>query len=489
MRNLHTEPAWREEDLGLPLPDDRHAVSVCLPTWDAVIGYEENLSKVTNRMQLGYPRFFRHPAINRLFTEAQDHLCSKGEKLVVFPNTQAAQRAQHFVEKRINEATRIASYADFQCLITPEAHFSVAMEYWRYTGEIVSSRRAQDFFEETPSSLSQSSAIREVIAHYSHCPEDNIYLYENGMSAAYAAFRAIYEIRGGKKTLQLEFPYVDTLKIQQHFGAGVVYLNECDGEPMQEAIQRIKAGEFAAVFCEIPSNPLLRTIDIEAVSQACREGGVFLIIDDTICSSYNVDVTPYADIITTSLTKWFSGVGNVMGGAIQVTSGAKHADLLNHFLKEDCPQHSKIHSSDEAVLLDNMKGFSQRMQSINANGKDLAELLANNPAIEQVWHPIFTTKDNYEKLMKPSAGYGGLISFTLKSSKKAQKFFDALKVSKGPSLGTEFTLASPYTLLAHYDELDWVENCGVSANLIRISVGTEPLETLKNTFTEALEHL
>ena len=57
-----------------------------------------------------------------------------------------------------------------------------------------------------------------------------------------------------------------------------------------------------------------------------------------------------------------------------------------------------------------------------------------------------------------------------------QAFYNALAVSKGPSLGTTFTLVCPYTLLAHYTELDWAAQYGVHADLIRVSVGTEPFQ-------------
>jgi cystathionine gamma-synthase len=57
-----------------------------------------------------------------------------------------------------------------------------------------------------------------------------------------------------------------------------------------------------------------------------------------------------------------------------------------------------------------------------------------------------------------------------------QVFFDALNVFKGPSLGTNFTLACPYTLLAHYTELDWAEGFGVDRRLVRVSVGLEHVD-------------
>ena len=89
--------------------------------------------------------------------------------------------------------------------------------------------------------------------------------------------------------------------------------------------------------------------------------------------------------------------------------------------------------------------------------------------------------------MRPGAGYGCLLSFELHGGLKAAKrFYDALKVCKGPSLGTKFTLVCPYVLLAHYKELDWAENCGVPRHLIRVSVGLEKPQELWQRFEVAL---
>lgn len=77
-RDLTAEPAWQEEDLGLPLPDSLHACSVCLPTWDSIIGYEEGREKVVKRMRTGYPRFFKHPAVERLFAAAKAEVAGEG---------------------------------------------------------------------------------------------------------------------------------------------------------------------------------------------------------------------------------------------------------------------------------------------------------------------------------------------------------------------------------------------------------------------------
>ena len=70
---------------------------------------------------------------------------------------------------------------------------------------------------------------------------------------------------------------------------------------------------------------------------------------------------------------------------------------------------------------------------------------------------------------------------------KAEAIYDRLPVRKGPSLGTVFTLACPFTLLAHYTELEWAEACGVSRFLIRISAGLEEPEALWAQVKNALD--
>ena len=81
IRDLAANPAWEEGDLGQPLPDSVHACSVCLPTWSAVIGYEENRQKVVKKMRTGYPRFFKHPLVARLFAEAKAEVAAAAPDL------------------------------------------------------------------------------------------------------------------------------------------------------------------------------------------------------------------------------------------------------------------------------------------------------------------------------------------------------------------------------------------------------------------------
>lgn len=484
-RNLKTDPAWQSQDLGQPLPDSSHACSVCLPTWESVIGYEEERDKVLRRLRSGYPRFILNGHVRKLCEQAEANLGQKGERVLLFTTKAVAQRAQRFVEKRHSAATRVASYEGLQALAVGESAYGSALLYWRFSGEIVSSRQAEDTLnhEQQPA----DDQIHGYMARKFVCSKANLFLYESGMAAVFSLHRAVTAMSPGRKTLQLDFPYVDVLKVQENFGAGVVFLPDADGEHFDEALSRVRTGEFSAIFCEIPSNPLLSTVDLIRLSEAAREGRTPLIADDTVVSHHNVDLLPHVDAVTTSLTKWVSGRGDVSAGAVRVNQSSPFATTLLAQLNETNPTHNRIYARDAVVLRANADQFPKRMKSVNRNGEAIADFLSNHPAVEQVWYPKFLKSESYLAVKRQTGGYGGLVSFTLRNEKKAPKVYDALMWNKGPSLGTEFSLACPYTLLAHYPELDWAAGCGVPSNLIRLSAGIEPTGQLLNALEIALE--
>ena len=486
MRDLLANPAWQEEDLGVPLPDSTHACSVCLPTWDAVVGYEEGREKIIRRLRTGYPRFFKHPTVERLIENARAELASDGENVLILPTRLSAQRAHRWLERLAETAIRSTSYNGFQALIFPSKAKTLADQYWRFSGEGVSSRQAQDYLDGSLREGSKSHLLSRAIAKLNGGEEEKTFIFSSGISAALAALRALPGLREGKKTLQLEFPYVDSLKIQERFGSGVVYLNEAEGESFDEALQRIRAGEFAGVFAEIPSNPLLRTIDLKRVSEACRSSQTPLVLDDSATGPLNVDVLPFADILTSSLTKWVSGAGDVMAGAASISADSPLAEALTESISADAAECAPLYIADAEVLLSNLKGYAKRNTTTNSNALALVDFLKKHPAVKNVWHPSVTHTEQYESVMRKNRRHGGLISIALTNPKKAPKVYDSLKLSKGPSFGTPFTLVCPYTLLAHYQELAWTEDCGVPKNLIRISVGLEPAETIIAAFQKAL---
>lgn len=474
--------------MGRPLPDTTHACAVSLPTWDSVIGYEEGRDRVIKKMEAGYPRFFLHPLVKRLFAKATEEIAESGKRAIVFPHKRAAQGAQRYVERKLAVATRIASYDDgMQALIVPETAIGVAMEYWRFTGEVISSRQAEDHLNEKEPEGGSNVILKQQLSEFSGAALDDQFIYESGMAGIYSAYRAVMNLFPSKKTLQLEFPYVDALKVQERFGNGVVFLYDADGEDFDAAVRRIQEGEFAAVFCEVPSNPLLRTVNLPRVSEACRQGGVPLVVDDTVASSVNLDVLKFADLVTTSLTKWISGAGDVMAGMVTLNAESVWATEFRSFLNEDTNGGSRLYSGDCRVLISNMKSYRERIHRSNENGELVADYLYEHPAVGRVWYPKYNTPHEYNLIRRNEGGYGGIVSFTLKQPRKMPKVYDALELCKGPSLGTTFTLASPYTMLAHYFELDWAEACGVSPNLLRLSVGVEDGEAIIGALARALD--
>lgn len=486
-RDLAANPAWQEQDLGMPLPDSAHACSVCLPTWDSVIGYEEGRDKVVKRLRVGYPRFFKHPTVERLFDNARAEVAGDNEDLIVLPTRASVQRAHRWVERRAETAVRITSYHGLQALVVPNKAKQDADLYWRFSGEVVSSRQAQDFADGKMREGSKSHLISRALSKFTGAPAENSFIFASGMAATTAVLRALPGLLQGRKTLQIGFPYVDCLKVQEHFGHGVVYLNDATGESFDEALKRIRQGEFAGVFTEIPSNPLLSTVDLAKVADACAAGSTPLVLDDSASGPFNVDSLKFADAVTTSLTKWISGVGDVMAGMATVREDSPLAAALKESLAADATETAPLYIADAEVLLSNIKSYPKRMKSVNASGQALANWLAEHPAVAQVWYPSLVNREHYDSIKRPAGGYGGLLSFTLKSPKKTPKVYDALRLSKGPSFGTPFTLVCPYTMLAHYHELDWAEGCGVSPHLLRVSCGLEPTDSLIAAFSEALD--
>ena len=238
----------------------------------------------------------------------------------------------------------------------------------------------------------------------------------------------------------------------------------------------------AAVIVELPSNPLLRCMDLPGVSALARSRGIPVIADDTIGTGINLNALPYADLIFTSLTKSFAGRGDVMAGSVLVSPQSPWAASLLAAVPAIAP----LSDADAIALEQASRDVAQRVLQLDRHCLALADQLQQHPSIEQVLHP--SSCPNFRALMRPKAGHGCLLSFTLKEGEaQAQRVYDALRVSKGPSLGTSFTLACPYTQLAHYDELAWATRCGVPSHLLRVSVGLEDPSELWQRFEVALQ--
>jgi cystathionine gamma-synthase len=172
--------------------------------------------------------------------------------------------------------------------------------------------------------------------------------------------------------------------------------------------------------------------------------------------------------VCSSLTKIFSGVGNVLAGSIFVNPTGRYAASLKEILSSDVLEVCSVSAEDLAVLEYNSRDFIPRAYLCSKNALELSKRLLQHPHIKTVYYPGVRNHGDPDTiyssyLQQPSSddfygepGYGCLLSILLKDEAKTPAFFDHLEVCKGPSLGTNFTLACPYTLLAHYQELPWL---------------------------------
>ena len=494
MTDLLRHPLWEADSLGSPLPDDDFGVSVSLPLWRHVVGYEEGDPEVVSKFRSGYPRFCCPPAISALFEAAEKEIGQPGERAVVFPRLIHAQRCLEFIAKAGFTGRALEWRAEgLGVALFPAEAYATARRFWRFCGEVVSTRQACHVLGRTTGTVTSeagreaSATIRQRLANLAGQQAEDVFLFPSGMAANFAVHRMLTTLFPDRKTVQLDFPYVDVLKLQQMFGSGAHFLpmiQESEHEELRALLAREK---IAGLFCEAPSNPLLRCVDLPRLLaiRAETQPEVPLIIDDTISTVVHADACRAADVVTSSLTKSFSGVGDVLAGSVILNRASPHHAVFSAFLKKHADH--QLWCEDAVALEVNSRDFVQRAETMSRNAQALAEYLTGHPKVERVWHARQDGGPGYEFVRREGGGYGCLFSFVLKdAAKTSAPFYDALRVCKGPSLGTNFTLVCPYTLLAHYDELDWAESCGVPRHLIRVSAGLEDAADLIARFEAAL---
>lgn len=489
---LLRQPKWTPADLGAPLPASPHANSVCLPEWRDIVDYEEKRPRVMERLQAGYPRFVVPPPCARFFELCRERLARGDERCHAYPTERAARRCADMIRAWSRAEARVAPWGDtgVHVVCYPAAAEEWALKYWRHTGEGISSRRAEALVSgarEADGTAAKQQVRARIAAHTGARPEC-VYLFKSGMAAIYTLYRAVTRMSPDPDgtCVQFGFPYVDTLKIQQDFGGHSAFLpfgNRADLDRLRLLLQ---AEDVSALFCEFPSNPLLVSPDLAALSALGRKHGFPVIVDDTIATWANVDLLPAADVLVTSLTKYFTGRGDVMAGAVVLNpDGHLYGDLraaLEHEY-EDCVW------GDNALLIEQYAAdFPERMVRINRTAEAVCDWLQARPEVADVYYPKFHTRECYDAFRRKGGGYSGLFSILLKDAPATSApFYDRLECCKGPNLGTTFSLCCPFTLLAHYGELDWAERCGVSRWLLRFSIGLEEpadlIDRLERAFT------
>lgn len=375
---------------------------------------------------------------------------------------------EQFIEERFGRNLNVA-FAD---------HSKVATRR-----RIAGSLTANVELAEAPNSTADSVKIRGV----SGLDVDDVYLYSCGMNAIFNAHQAMLKARGPRKSIMFGFPYVDTLKILEKWGPGCLFYGSSSSEEIDDLERRLESGErYLALFAEFPGNPLLKSPDLKRLKALSDKYDFGIVVDETIGNFINIHVLPYADMVVSSLTKIFTGEANVMGGSMILNPEGQYYKLLKDTLAVD---YEDNYWAEDAIFMErNSRDFVSRIERINDSAEAICEVLLAHPLVKDVYYPKYSpTRSFYDYCRTPNGGYGGLLSVTFKTTSQAIAFFDRINTAKGPSLGTNFTLTSPFVLLAHYQELEWAASFGVPDDLIRISVGLEDTSTLRSIFEEALQ--
>lgn len=487
--SLHTSPLCSPQDLGKALPPESHAISLCLPRWEDVIGYKGNDKNILETLQNNYPRLFFHSSVQKLFAVCEDRFAQKGEKCVAFPSEAVAKRVQEFVQTK-TEKESVGSLHEFGknniwVFCFPEEHIDLVRKYWQLSGEIISSRLAEHALKENPEKPAGKKAkkeIRERLARLTDEQLQSIALFPTGAAAFYTVHRFLQISFPDRKSVQFGFSYTDSLDIQEAFGEGVSVFPKGDAADFEKLEELLLKEKLLGIFCELPGNPLLETIDLQRLAMLSKKYTVPIIVDDTLGTLQNRAAFPFADIVISSLTKFFSGKGNVMGGALVLNPESRFSSMFTRVFRSNFED--LLWAEDAKVLAENSANFLERMQKVEENTKKLTELFKNHDSVYRVFVPELQLKE------KKTLGVYGLFSFLLYNPEKnTPLFYDAVEVSKGPGFGMNFTSLCPYLQMHLFEKMEQVKKYGLSPYMLRISVGLEDGDELVARCKKALDSI
>ena len=482
---------------GQTLPQNNiHAVSVSMPSLQDVIDYEEQTPQILEKITIAYPRFVMHPYLKTLAKYIKEkYKISDNYEVVLL----SSQKAVEVVSSKYFIHNKIDIFEPFGVILVQNGttQLQKVLKFIQHVGYNLSSRLAEDYLyevgllkEKHQEVLEDKNSAYDIlisnIANAYKQPKTNVCLTPSGMNAVYCALRGLKNIQaknGKTKLLQLGWLYLDTMNIVEHyFDENKIFYDINDLDSVENYLKE-NGHTISAIITEIPTNPLLQTVDLIKLRSLCDRYNIVLVIDATFATPFNLDLKPYADIYVESLTKFACGNADVLMGAIILNENSKISLMSAEFFKHaDMP-----YIKDIQRLALQIQNYESRMKIISSNTKKLVEYFKTAPFIDEIFYclnPKYAS--NYQKLMIDENSYTGIVSVTFK--KDFAKTYDALNFAKGPSLGTEFTLLMPYTYLAHYDFViskngnEFLNKIGLPINLLRISVGCEDISAIISEF-------
>ena len=241
------------------------------------------------------------------------------------------------------------------------------------------------------------------------------------------------------------------------------------------------------IFIESPSNPLLKIIDLQAISNLSKKNNLISIIDNTFSSPINQNPSDFGiDIIIHSATKYLGGHSDILAGALASTKSN-----IDKIIESSINYGGNLSEYTVWLLERSIKTLSLRVNKQNENALKVADYLSNHEKVNAVHYPGLKTHPDYELSSKQMKGFGGMLSFELSNLEEAVLFTRKIKLIKSAmSLGgVESTICSP-SLTSHSKiSKEERENLGIFDGLLRFSVGIEDHNDIINDLKQAFSKI
>ena len=234
---------------------------------------------------------------------------------------------------------------------------------------------------------------------------------------------------------------------------------------------------ITSIWLETPSNPLLQVLDLKKIVKIAHQFHKKVIVDNTFLSPiFQNPLQLNVDIVVHSITKYINGMSDVIMGCLMTRDQTLYQSLK--YLQNALgiiPSPFDCYNVNRSI-----KTLSLRMKQHQTNAIELVKLLENHPKIEKVLYP--------KRLEGQMTGQGGMISFYLSNECRYQDFFNRLEmIPTAESLGgVETLIEHPATLTHASVEEAERKKLGITSQLIRLSVGLEPVETIYNDINQAI---
>ena len=241
------------------------------------------------------------------------------------------------------------------------------------------------------------------------------------------------------------------------------------------------------IWCETPTNPLLKIVDIARLAEFARKRGIRLAVDNTFSSPIlQRPLELGAHLVMHSATKYLNGHSDIVGGMLVVGDDKELAEQMTYLQNAVGGVQGPF---DSFLALRGLKTLHLRMKAHCENAGELAAWLEKHPAIEKVLYPGLASHPQHALAKTQMDGFGGMISIFLKGGlESARRFMERTELfACAESLGGVESLVNHPAIMTHASiPADRRAALGVTDNLVRLSVGVEDVEDLRAELQTAL---